>query len=259
MKTCLFCKAQLSAVDRSIEHVIPQWLQIEWNLKKKQLEPTHLDKNFKIISQRKHDFSSFVSGDICANCNNGWMSKLENTAKNLILNLAAGRTHVGRLSHDEALLIARWTAKTAFVMHASSNWRRVIPEDHYRILDTNSYNLPDGVFVIGHSFNGSKIFSWSQTTTWTIQGIIKECQIDNLHAVGYKISFRIGGLFLMILHNPFPQARVLLWKYKHFPLYPRWSYPVAWLLSEKTWPAKATKRFMVFSMEAGIAFPETTN
>jgi hypothetical protein len=183
------------------------------------------------------------------------MSKLETNCKELILDLAKAQRHVRALTDREALLLARWTAKTAFALHSSSNWRKVVPDDHISKLDLDSYRLPKGVFVVAHSFNASRSFSWTQTTSWEIRS--RGCNLsDNdlkaLEARGYKIAFRIGGLFLMICHNPLRHADVCLWKRKHIPLYPRWSHPVAWKITKQSWPPKADFRFHVFVHSLGI-------
>ncbi len=258
MKRCVFCKANLADVGKSREHIIPAWLQREWKIEKHLVEPTHFDESLKVISQRKHTFDDFLAGGICPECNSGWMSKLEVDCKSLILGLSAGRKQIMDLRDDEALLLARWTVKTAFALHMSANWRRIVPEDHICKLDSESYRLPENVYVVGHTFNrGSRIFSWSQSTTWEINAknyTVTKGDLEVLRLKGYKIALRLGGLFLMVFHNPWPFAVPCLWKYRHIPLYPRWSCPVFWRVDdEKTWTNKADFRFKIFEAMLGLA------
>ena len=250
VKSCIFCRSDLADVGRSREHILPRWLQEAWQLPEQFVEPTHFDEKFNVISRRRHTFNSFVAGNVCGPCNNGWMSALEVQCKDLILDLASGRRQILGLQDHEALRLARWTAKTAFVLHTSANWRRVVPPEHIYKLDIDSYRLPERVFVVGHTYNrGSQEFSWSQGTTWEIRSreyTVSPKDLENIKAVGYKIAIRLGGLFLLIFHNPLPFARPCLWKYRHVPLYPRWSHPVAWRIGDRAWPHKGDVRFHVF-------------
>jgi hypothetical protein len=261
VKTCMFCKEDLSVVGRAREHIVPKWLQEEWHLSSKVVQPTHHDEQMQIKSTRKHTYDSLIAGRVCASCNNGWMSELESQSKNLILCLAAGRRHVRSLSHSEALQLARWTVKTAFVLHVSSNWRRVVPENHVYKLDTESYRLPENVFVVAHSFNGSKVFSWMQATNWELRyrgGGFCDDELAVIKAHGYKIALRLGGLFLVVFHNPLPHALTILWKDRHIPLYPRWSHPVLWRYDSRSWTGNAEVRFNIFATFIGLGI-ETTD
>jgi hypothetical protein len=249
MKTCVFCGSDLVEAGRAREHILPRWLQEAWQLRAEFLEPTHYDEKFNVVSRRRHTFDSFVAGNVCGPCNNGWMSALEAQCKDLILELASGRRRILELNDEEALRLARWTAKTAFALHTSANWRRVVPDAHVYRLDSDSYRLPERVFVVGHTYRGSRDFSWSQGTTWEIFAKAYEMSAEDMatiKATGYKIALKLGGLFLMIFHSPLPFARPCLWKHRHVPLYPRWSHPVAWRIEDRAWPKKADVRFHVF-------------
>jgi hypothetical protein len=151
-------------------------------------------------------------------------------SKDLLLSLARGKRRILAIEDHEALLLARWTVKTAFVLHTSANWRRVVPDDHIFKLDCESCRLPERVYVVGHTYKGSREFSWSQTKTWDFiarRSDGSQHDLDISKSTGYKIGFRLGGLFLMVFHNPLEFARPCLWKWRHIPLYPRWSHPVA--------------------------------
>lgn len=249
MKTCIFCKSDLAKVGRAREHIVPQWLQREWGFADDIVEPTHFDEKLNAVSVRRHTFDSFLAGHVCAPCNNGWMSTLERNSKSLILDLASGQRPILELNDTAALLLARWAVKTAFVLHTAANWRRVVPEEHIFKLDSNSYRLPERVFVVGHTYKASTAFAWSQSTTWEIfaRGYDpSEEDLQTAKTTGYKIGLRLGGLFVMVFYNPLAIARPCLWKCRHVPLYPRWSHPVAWQMQDLAWPKRADARFHVF-------------
>ena len=258
MKTCIFCNADLAIVGKAKEHIIPRWLQEEWKLSNQIIEPTHFSEKGEVQSQRRHTLDSFLSGSVCCVCNNGWMSKLETETKDLILLLASGKRRILELEDNEALLLARWTVKTAFSLHTAANWRRVIPENHFSKLDKADYRLPPNVFVVGHTYKGSKKFSWAQSTTWPIFARgheVTEPELQTIKESGYKISLRLGGLFLMVFYNPIESetVRTCLWKYRHVPLYPRWSHPVAWQMQDLAWPSNVEARFQVFHQELSLS------
>jgi hypothetical protein len=264
----------LGIAGKTREHILPQWLQREWKLSDDIIEPTHWklsddgiidptnidEEKFELISTRRHTLGSFVAGRVCASCNNGWMAALESQCKDLILTLAYGQRRIIDLNDQEALLLSRWTVKTAFVLHTSSNWRPVVPDAHIYKLDTDDYRLPENVFVVGHTYKSSREFSWTQTTSWQIFHKAHELKPEDLailKAVGYKIAIRLGGLFLMVFHNPLSFARTCLWKYRHIPLYPRWSHPTSWQAADHAWPPQPDFRFGVFVYQLGLTIDKS--
>jgi hypothetical protein len=258
-RQCLFCGGDLTKIGRAREHIIPVWLQEEWGLSDQVVAPTHFDKNGSVVSERLHTVSGLLAGRVCAPCNNGWMSRLENSARPLILDIAEGRRRIFSLKDNEALLLARWTAKTCYALNAGTNYRRFVPMEHPHTLVSEDYRLPGGVFVVGHAFGGGRDFSWAQTASWELlilQG--DEAAISQqMSSEGYKIALRLGGLFLMTLYVPTPDSRVVLELRKHVPLYPRWSHPVVWKKRDRSWRGKVAERFFQFVISAGVAVDTT--
>jgi hypothetical protein len=226
--TCIFCKRSLVEVGRAVEHVIPGWLQREWNLSSKKISPIHLAFDGDVISSRDHNFAALLAGRVCQSCNGGWMSELEVSCHPLILPLAYGRRRVVELTDDEALLLARWAVKTAYALHSASNWRRVVDENHHQVLDKTEFKLPEGVFVLGHTYQCSRSVHWLQSTSWRLSnlgGQFTDMDHKALLTSGYRISLRIGGFFLSVLHKPLPDARLRLVLGRHTVLFPRCSHP----------------------------------
>lgn len=79
-RVCAFCNREPERW--SEEHVIPQWLLDYMGI-------TAQDQTFQgyamsggeVTAQRIFATRRLVEGRVCAACNNGWMSELENTAK----------------------------------------------------------------------------------------------------------------------------------------------------------------------------------
>ena len=58
---------------------------------------------------------SFRLKDVCETCNNGWMSKLEEDAKPIILDLIRNQRDLSNLNVEERGILAAWAGKTAVI------------------------------------------------------------------------------------------------------------------------------------------------
>lgn len=252
---CIFCRASLTG-NRAKEHILPSWLLQTFGWSRDWVMPTHFSKDGKVLSSRQHDLNSFVEGNVCRQCNNGWMSALEAQAKTLITDLATGSRDVISLRDREAHLLARWATKTCICLHTASNYRRIIPTEHIYPLDAEELSLPTGVFVLGHTSRSEMGFSWAQSPTWEViqpKRTLSKKEFTHLQKAGYKISLRIGSLYLLLAHIPFSFGKPVLFKFRHVPLYPRESCPVVWKTSKEDWPVDPTQRLFVFHMFFGYA------
>jgi hypothetical protein len=187
------------------------------------------------------------------------MSELEVKCRPLILPLAYGHRRIFDLSDKEALVLARWAVKTAYALHSAANWRVVVDQSHYQVLNNEEYRLPEGVYVLGHTYKCARSVYWMQSTNWRILkfgGEYNPTDHQGLLKTGYKISIRIGGLFLLVAHNPLSQARLCLVHGRHFPLYPRWSHPVSWTREDKAWPSQMDRRLIKFDTMVNLAIAD---
>ncbi len=100
----------------------------------------HLHDGTEQLVRQEYRLRSFRLKKICKDCNNGWMSDLEQAAKPLILGVISGVSPIADLSIDERCVLARWAGKTAIVeSHAvgaecpvSTAFLRQIKRDIYR-------------------------------------------------------------------------------------------------------------------------------
>jgi hypothetical protein len=252
---CIFCGSSLAG-NRAKEHILPTWLLQEFGWSRDFVMPTHFSDTGEVLSSRSHDMSSFVEGNVCPSCNNGWMSALEGRAKSLIVDLARGKREVIQLPDGEALLLVAWTAKTCICLYSASNYRRIIPSSHFQPLDADKFSLPQNVFVVGHTFHSSTGFSWVQSPSLEViqpKRALSEEEFSRLKISGYKISLRIGCLYLLLGYIPFPFGKPALYKYRHVPLYPRRSCPVVWQISADDWPDEPTQRLFAFHTFFGFS------
>lgn len=139
---CRFCRRK---ADRTREHVWPQWLQDSLNCRDDVRALVHRSISGGVSSRRVQNTASMVLGGVCAECNNGWMSELETRTVPVIGRMLSEERRP-TLTGEDATTLALWSFKTAIVLNASSNYRRIVPDVHFRHLyDTRS--IPLGVFV----------------------------------------------------------------------------------------------------------------
>lgn len=225
----MFCGTQLKG-NRSVEHVFPAWLQEKYNLSNEGLLQTHFSQNGEVLSERLHSLGKHVYGLVCSKCNNGWMSQLEVKSKSIIIHLAERSLHFDDLNSVQCLVLARWACKTAFNLHAASNYRAIIPNPHFRYIKDKEDSLPQGVSVFGHQHQNTQPFCWWQSPEWFLDGDedhLSETNQELIKNRAYKICFSISDLVLIVVYNPFPDMLLVLWKGIHYPIYPERG-PVYW-------------------------------
>ena len=97
---------------------------------------THANIAGMPISNRKHAFSKLVNGLVCETCNNGWMSQLEGDCQNHIINLM----NMNELETELAFLnehhetVAKWAFKNVILLNSATNYRHLVPDEHYKEL-----------------------------------------------------------------------------------------------------------------------------
>lgn len=159
-KLCFFCglPGQMSK-----EHAWPQWMgrgvevgstQTTWSVGYGRTAENELTEYPNVVSKKQGSVLTTRIREVCQNCNNGWMSQLENSVKPLLErlwqpNYVFGRTAIGV---DDAAVLAAWAAKTAWIRERASQGR-VTPtaEMRRRLMDTQ---MPPGftrVWIARHT------------------------------------------------------------------------------------------------------------
>ena len=127
---CVFCRKDATL---TAEHVLPQWIRPHVS------DPggrgTHTRTEIRVgewVDERSFAAkpAALKVRSVCATCNNGWMSDLEDEAKPFLLSMINGhrRTYYRR----GQCLIATWLLKTALV--AGSKFEPALPSDFYERL-----------------------------------------------------------------------------------------------------------------------------
>lgn len=137
MRACIFCTLPAT----SKEHVFAEWLH------------SVLDDVRDIVAPGRTPVVRHERGDepmrtwidlrnlrvrhVCEECNNGWMSELENCAKPILTPLILGKPCV--LNRLDQFTLASWAIKTAMVFEATrvSGRSFYTPEERRHLLDTS--------------------------------------------------------------------------------------------------------------------------
>lgn len=143
VRKCLFCNGN----DLSKEHVFGQWLLKELNIVNSNFTMTHANFALTPLNKRSQSYNKLVNGKVCKKCNNGWMSRLENTCKDLIISLINAKltnSTIDELDTKKELL-AMWAFKNTLLLNYSVNYRKIIPKSHFKML----YNgkIPQNVII----------------------------------------------------------------------------------------------------------------
>jgi hypothetical protein len=157
---CKFCN---EIKDKSKEHIWPKWLQkhIIGNTKGN-FRGSHILMIRGVVSERNQSGESLVFGNICSDCNNGWMADLENEFRPIYREIESDFSKLMRLSKKERIIICKWTLKTIMMINAGTNYRKIIPDTHYQHL-FQFRNLPKDIKLDIAYINSEANLMWQQS------------------------------------------------------------------------------------------------
>ena len=136
---CWFCDA--ASGQRAKEHIFPKWLLVHYDALDELVHPTRTSAGGELLSERpERPLRAHVNGEVCAACNNGWMASLEAATKPVLTR----RPLRGRITPDEAEILARWFIKTAVNLNVSQPYRLLVDAPARHALATH---IPDGFEV----------------------------------------------------------------------------------------------------------------
>ncbi len=167
---------------------------------------------------------SFRLKRICKGCNNGWMSRLEEQAKSVILPLMKTERKLGSLDEEECRILARWAGKTALIESRAIGAECPVDEKILKWMRTHEDDAPGQFSVAGCIFN-LKAVAHMQV------GIIKEL-IGGGKASGNIVVLVISNV---VLTCAFPMMSELPYKCLCDPMtyHPLWPGPRSWMSMEK--------------------------
>ncbi|MGH3403229.1 MAG: hypothetical protein ACRDRJ_12155 [Streptosporangiaceae bacterium] len=126
---CLFCGRVWGDVSKSNEHGLGEWMRKHETARILTSGQASYSSGFGLdddaqefvelpttMVTKKSTLLTLKTREVCQQCNNGWMSKLEQAAEPLILRLAEAAqnpSQIVRLNQAEARTLALWAQKTA--------------------------------------------------------------------------------------------------------------------------------------------------
>src|SRR4051812_47707066 len=111
---CAFCRTDTTLTR---EHVFPAWLNAYLPTDR----PYWILEHDRFVGERTFEVRrparglDFTVRAVCAQCNGGWMSRLEGEARPILEPLMTSR-ELRPLMKDEQLAVGRWATKTAMMM-----------------------------------------------------------------------------------------------------------------------------------------------
>jgi hypothetical protein len=217
-RKCIFCGGLLTG-NREKEHIIPQWLLDHMGIRDTELFlAVAKSDDDTIMESRTHVADEFVEGRVCGDCNSGWMSRLENESKDLLISLIDGLSSLLSIKIAERILVARWAAKTAYALSHATPLKKATDASHLRFVMDNLATLPAGVGVFAQQTKPTRDFGNFQRNRWPV--------FSNVPGGGpppegsYKIALEFRHLLLLVAFWAKPGVDFLLVAGVHIPLWP---------------------------------------
>ncbi len=221
---CVFCGASGGAT-LSKEHVTPKWLL-------EHLELPEDDLLFQGVassatddltrSPRIHSTFNFVQGHVCRTCNNGWMSRLESTAKGIVTPLIDQDRSLASLSTQELEILVKWGVKTAYLTSLTSLLNQPPPSEHIEALTGDGGRPASGVGVFAMQSGFVEQYSYYVTRHWPLFSRTESASRSEMSrdtaSKSYKIGLQFRHLYLVAAFWTNPNSSFTLAKGIHTPL-----------------------------------------
>jgi hypothetical protein len=198
---CIFCG---SAGPLTREHVFPRWLR---ELFPDLGEADYLRRLVTFTTDQSHQRPGrpfdVVVRDVCADCNNGWMSALEAQAKPVLTPML--RDEPKTLTVIEQHLVATWATKTMLTMQgANIGGERVVSPERYEWFCQKQTPLPGShVWLCRYSDRTRwplSVHQWGMTVVG--EGDVAPQQGDPMN--GFGVVFAIGPLAFWLFGYDLP-------------------------------------------------------
>ncbi|HAP90880.1 MAG TPA: hypothetical protein DCR15_14625, partial [Arthrobacter bacterium] len=197
---CWFCDN--IAGTRSKEHIFPQWLLKHHGAMDERVHPIRISMPLGgvVASERgERPLRAHFNGEVCARCNNGWMSSLEVSAMPILTQ----SPRQGCITDDEATTLARWFAKTAVNLNVSQPFRLLVDRLSRHALATG---IPDRFAVdLFRVRKQNGVFDWVQKSPDAAS--CPQAQLDGMQRLmelTLVTHIRIADLVAVVIHAPEP-------------------------------------------------------
>lgn len=212
MRTCIFC----SSSPVTAEHVWPSWLVDRFPRTKIRVRRWTASE---ILDYPAISIVTRVRA-VCATCNNGWMSELENSAKPVLVPLVDGERMT--LAADQQTIAAIWAVKTSMVFEhtlgpSAAYWT---PDERSRFADT-PYLIPGETLVRIAGYAGTQL-------AYFFGGATQLSSSAGPLAQGFRATLVVGRLVLQVESDRWKETtgRMGLWWPPTHAARSEWIFPV---------------------------------
>ena len=217
-RSCIFCgMAPVTA-----EHILPRWLSeyLPVRMRVRRTGSDHPSTQWRErgVGQRTRA--------VCATCNNGWMSVIEQEAKPHLVRLLKGSPTL--LNRDAQAAVATWAFKTSCVM-STTRRPNLVSRDQLEVL-WNRHRPPAEIEVLAGRYEG-------RSQMWIDHhGLRFEPSLAASHPLGdtYMTVIQIRALVLVVFCDLTRGGRSLA-RAAPFSLMPVWP-----LTSDQRWPPQSS-------------------
>lgn len=238
---CIFCNRR--AFPPSKEDVLARWIVREfprstWSVERKFFYAPYRPQDVQTQRYTRRN-KLLVSKKVCENCNNNWMSKLEDRAKIILAPMIHGQTTV--LPEQSQLVIAQWLVKTIMAYEFLGGTERgpKFFSQTERHAFMQSLSIPDGILVFLASYRGGTHHILTRETR--LDFVVAGREINSPlrkgdEVKGYAVTVTIKHLTLQLVSLRQPEdsalnATVFIsggWSDAELPIWP--------ITSSFTWP-----------------------
>lgn len=197
---CWFCNVESGT--RSKEHIFPKWLLAHYGAMDERVQPHRISLALDgvIASERgERPLSAHYNGEVCATCNNGWMASLEASAKPVL----TAHPLRGRITEDQATILARWFIKTAVNLNVSQPYRLLVEATSRHALATH---VPDRFAVyLFRVRRQNGVIDWVQKSPDF--GLVPSDRVDEFAGLGQLTlvtHIRIADVVAVVTYVPEP-------------------------------------------------------
>lgn len=199
-KKCIFCQG----TGMSKEHFWPDWLRnhIYTSINDKHTSEFHISegKNPSVLTRKDERSGHLITKKfrvVCVECNTGWMSKLEEKMKPIILDIINSKT----VSLDKTKLeeLSRWIVMKVIVAEQSEENTQVTPEMD-RIHFYRDIKIPDyfRIYIGKHTTpHNSAYLRHSVTLALSKTGPITA--LNGMKRNTQTVSFLLGPIFIYVI------------------------------------------------------------
>jgi hypothetical protein len=230
--TCLFCGAN-NANALTKEHINPRWLLGHLGLPTddQMLQAVASSETNELVGRpRVHSSFNFVHGHVCADCNGGWMCRLEAAAKPILVPLIEGQKPIASLSSDENRIVSKWAAKTAYLHTWAGPLKDPVQIEHLKQLHGDDADPSAEVGVFAMQADYSQPTSYVQTGHWPQLTPNEKANGVDTPQEAYKIALQYRRLYLLVTFWPVPTSVLARLKGMHIRIWANgvpdeeWSY-----------------------------------